>query len=262
MSMSITLKDAGKKDGVSVFVVKGTTPAFVNAIRRTIIGRVPTMAIDVVEFQKNSSAMYDEVIAHRLGLLPLTTDLKSYKLRKECSCEGAGCARCTVKFTLKAKTEGYVYAEELKSSDPAIKPVYPKMPIVKLLKGQELEFEATAVLGFGSEHVKWAAAHAWHTHDATVKLNQKHADLAKELEKFPPQALKNGKLDADLIAEHNLFDVVDGINNDICKVEYVPDTFLLHVENFGQLKTKEILLTAFERLRLDVATLEESMKSE
>ena len=49
-----------------------------------------------------------------------------------------------------------VYASELKSKDPAIKPVYPKMPIVKLLKGQSLEQEALDGLGNGKEDSKWS----------------------------------------------------------------------------------------------------------
>ncbi len=54
---------------------------------------VPTMAIEDVEFRKNNSILYDEIIAHRLGLVPLKTDLKSYNLPEKCKCKGEGCAR-------------------------------------------------------------------------------------------------------------------------------------------------------------------------
>ena len=83
--------------------LKGVTPAIANTIRRCSLDLVPTMAIREVEFTKNSSVLYDEMIAHRLGLLVLSTDLKSYTVPAECSCEGVGCSKCTLKLTLKAK---------------------------------------------------------------------------------------------------------------------------------------------------------------
>jgi len=107
------------------------------------------MAIEDVEVRKNSSSLYDEMIAHRLGLIPLTTDLKSYNLPSECKCEGKGCARCQLVLTLSAKGPGIVYSSSLKSKDPKVKPVFDNFPIVKLLKGQEIELEATATLGTG-----------------------------------------------------------------------------------------------------------------
>ena len=73
----------------------------------------------------------------------------------ECKCKGAGCASCTVKLTLKAQGPGTVYASDIKSKDPEIKPMHGKMPLVKLLEGQELELEATAILGQGKEHSKY-----------------------------------------------------------------------------------------------------------
>ncbi len=154
--MEIRILSSNKEEGKVSFIIKDTTPAFANTLRRIIVDEVPTMAVEEVEFRKNNSISYDEMIAHRIGLIPLTTDLKSYNLPEKCKCDGEGCARCQLKLTLKAtKGSGVVYASELKSKDPKVKPVYPKMPIVKLLKGQSLELEATAVLGKGKDHAKW-----------------------------------------------------------------------------------------------------------
>ena len=135
--MEIRVLSNDKENGKLSFIVKDAIPAFANTLRRIMIDEVPTMAIEDVEFIKNNSILYDEIIAHRLGLIPLTTDLKSYNLPEKCKCNGEGCARCQVKITLKAsKGSGMIYASELKSKDSAIKTVYPKMPIVQLLKGQ------------------------------------------------------------------------------------------------------------------------------
>ncbi|MBW2996490.1 DNA-directed RNA polymerase subunit D, partial [Candidatus Woesearchaeota archaeon] len=145
--MEVKLLKQDKEKGKLSFVIKDANPVFVNTIRRMIIEEVPTLAIETVDFKENSSALYDEVIAHRLGLVPIKTDLKSYELPKECSCKKKGCAKCQLKLTLKVKSAGVVYAESIKSRDAKCKPVHAKMPIVKLLKGQNLELIATAKLG-------------------------------------------------------------------------------------------------------------------
>ncbi|MHA1861394.1 MAG: DNA-directed RNA polymerase subunit D, partial [Candidatus Ranarchaeia archaeon] len=57
------------------FILKDVDVAFANALRRTILTEVPALAIDEVVIVENSSALYDEILAHRLGLIPLKTDL-------------------------------------------------------------------------------------------------------------------------------------------------------------------------------------------
>ncbi|GIU68917.1 MAG: hypothetical protein KatS3mg002_0153 [Candidatus Woesearchaeota archaeon] len=153
--MEIKLLENQEKKNRIIFSLSGVDTAYANTLRRLMGFEVPVMAIEDVEFRKNNSILYDEVLAHRLGLIPLTTDLKSYDLPEECKCKGAGCASCQVKLTLKATGPGMVYSSELKSKDPAIKPVFSKIPIVKLLEGQEVELEATAILGQGKVHSKW-----------------------------------------------------------------------------------------------------------
>lgn len=143
-----------KKENVLSFVIKGINPVIANTIRRSILTNVPTMAIDEVNFLKNDSALYDEIIAHRLGLVPLKTDLKSYNLTQECTCKGQGCPKCMLNFTLKAKGSCSVYSGDLVSADPEVKPAFDKIPITILTDGQKLEIEAVARLGLGKTHAK------------------------------------------------------------------------------------------------------------
>jgi len=157
--MKVTKKSA--KGNTLVVEIQGSTNWYMNTLRRLILSDVPTMAIELVEFRKNDSILYDEIVAHRLGLIPLKTDLKSYKVATQEEIENKEyLAQSSVKLTLKAKGPGVVYAKDLKSKDPKIVPVYPDMPIVKLLEGQEIELEATAVLGTGQVHAKWSPGHA------------------------------------------------------------------------------------------------------
>ena len=131
--MEVKLVENQDKKNRLIFSVKGVDTAYANTLRRIMGFEVPVMAIEDVEFRKNTSILYDEMIAHRLGLIPLSTDLKSYNMMSECKCKGAGCASCTVKLTLKAQGPCTVYASDIKSKDPEIKPLHGKMPIVKLL---------------------------------------------------------------------------------------------------------------------------------
>jgi DNA-directed RNA polymerase subunit D len=162
-----------KKKGTMVMHLKKTNYVFANTLRRAILDLVPTMAIETVNLSQNSSILYDEIIAHRLGLIPLTTDLKSYEMPAACKCEGEGCARCQLKFTLSAKGPGIVTAGDLKSQDPKVKPVYPELPIVELQKGQELEFEAVATLGIGQQHAKWSPGHAYYKYYPVIDVDKK-----------------------------------------------------------------------------------------
>jgi len=141
------------------FLVKGCDTAFANALRRAMIAEVPTMAIDDLFIFDNSSVLPDEVIAHRVGLIPLKTDLDSYVLPERCECQSdLGCSLCRVILTLDVEageSSRTVYSGDLVSEDPAVVPVSPKIPIVKLAPGQALRFEAYARLGVGKDHAKW-----------------------------------------------------------------------------------------------------------
>ena len=225
------------------FLLKKSTPAYANALRRIMLTEVPVMAIEDIEFRKNSSALYDEVLAHRLGLMPLTTDLKSYELPKSQEDVDNKKAKCTLQLTLKEKGPKTVYASDMKSKDPKVKPVYPKTPIVKLLKDQELELVATAILGKGTEHVKWSPGHIWYNYNAKITVN-KSKDVEQFKELYPPQVFnKKGEIDEKLILENNLVDAVAHVNEDLVKVEYDDTEFIFQVESWGQLSPKEIVVT-------------------
>jgi DNA-directed RNA polymerase subunit D len=130
-------------------------PSFANALRRAMIGEVPTLAIENVRIYDNTSALFDEMLAHRLGLIPIRTDLASYVKRDECSCNGEGCPACTATFTMSVEGPGMVYSRDLIPQDPATTPAYDTIPIVKLTKDQKVVVEAHAILSTGREHAKW-----------------------------------------------------------------------------------------------------------
>jgi DNA-directed RNA polymerase subunit D len=117
------------------------------------------MAIDEIVILENSSIMYDELLAHRLGLIPLTTDLSRYVLPEDCDCDNPlGCSKCRVLLVLDSESkEGVkdVVLGDLRSEDEDTIPISPDIPIVKLAHGQKIKLEAYARLGKGKEHAKW-----------------------------------------------------------------------------------------------------------
>jgi DNA-directed RNA polymerase subunit D len=155
-----------KSDLEVKFSIQGITPAFANSLRRIMVSEVPTMAIEWVDFKKNSSALPDELVANRLGQVPLTFDKKVYNLQKGCKCEEKGCSRCQVELVLKKKGPGMVVSGDLKSKDKDVHPVFENIPIVELFENEEMQFEAVAQLGVGREHVKWQAAVVGYKYDS------------------------------------------------------------------------------------------------
>ncbi len=154
--------------------LKGGTAARVNAIRRALLADVPKLAIDDVEFHlgpireeatgkdyDSSTSMFDEAISHRLGLLPIPTDLGQFRRKSECTCGGEGCVHCQVVYSIDRKGPCTVYAKDLVPiGDASLSILEPEVPIVRLGSRQALLAYATAVVGAAREHTKFQVAHA------------------------------------------------------------------------------------------------------
>ncbi len=246
----------------ATYLVKDTTAAYVNTLRRFVLNLVPTMAIETVTFVDNGSALYDEFIAHRLGLIPLTTDLKSYFVRSKCKCGGNGCARCELTFTLDKKGPCTVYAEDLKSADPKVRPAFPRMPITKLLDGQVLKLEAKAILSSGKQHMKFAPGRIFYQGYPEIKIDQSKAkEVAVDI--CPQKILKldGNKVKATDTEACTLCKACqDASPEGAIKVEGSETDFIVTVESWGQLPIKEIISTAIELFDEELEDLKEQVK--
>lgn len=133
------------EDNEKVFAVSlnGIDVGLANALRRYAINSVKSFAIDTVTFYENSSAMFDEYIAHRIGLVPIKTPTKGYH-------EGD-----SIMFTLEAEGPKVVYSGELKSSERDVHVSTEGIPIIKLGKAQRLRIEGKAVMGNAQQHSKF-----------------------------------------------------------------------------------------------------------
>ena len=128
--------------------LKGVTLQYANALRRICLNGVPIYAIDTVDMIENSSVLADEGITHRLGLIPLKTDLSR-------SDESDSRIMLTLDSGDDTETGRTVTSAELSSDDKVVKPSSDRIPIVHLAPGQKLKFEAYATLGRGTKHAKW-----------------------------------------------------------------------------------------------------------
>ncbi|NPA38169.1 MAG: DNA-directed RNA polymerase subunit D [Candidatus Nanohaloarchaeota archaeon] len=155
MSINAEVIDQGK-DFVKIRI-KGAPASLVNAIRRKILNGVETAAVEYIEVNKNTSGLYNEIIAHRLAMIPFTFT-KVIQNRNKCECEDLSCSKCSVRFVLKKKGPGIVYSKDIKTVHEDFKPLYDDIPIVRLLEGQEIDIEGIITLGSGKDHAKYIPA--------------------------------------------------------------------------------------------------------
>ncbi|MBU1111822.1 MAG: DNA-directed RNA polymerase subunit D [archaeon] len=250
-----------KKNMKLSFELNDCDEAFANAIRRTIMEEVPTLAIEDIEVKENSSALYDEMLALRIGLTPIKTDLSSYRLPKNEDEIKERAAGCTLQMGLKVAKKGYVYAEEATSKDTKCTFVYPKMPLVKLAAKQKVDLLMYAVMGQGKDHIKWSPGMAWFYHQADVKVNQKVNLIEQFKHKYPPQIFdKSGKIVKEKIVELNLFDAVEGICDNLIQVTFQDNQFIFNVESWGQLTCQKMLEESANILLNKVEELEAQIK--
>ena len=256
--MNIRITD--KKDLSARFIVENVDTAFMNSMRRIMLAEVPSMAIDEVVVIENSSVLHDEILAHRLGLIPLKTDLDSYNLPEECMCKSElGCNLCRVSLTLDVEAGDNVktiYSSDLVSENPDVRPVSDKIPIAKLAPAQKIRLEAYARLGKGENHAKWQPVSvAAFKHFPKVKISQLCDACGKCVKVCPKRvlALSEGgkKLDLRNVIECTICKdclAVCPKNPPALEVSWDKDVFVLDIESTGALLVERIVIEALKIL--------------
>jgi len=246
-----------QKSEYKIAFVEEIDESLANAIRRSAL-EIPILAIDEVEFYKNDSVLYDEVLALRLGLIPLKTE-KNMELREDCSCKGKGCSKCSAQLKLKAKSSS-VYAKDLKGKAEVI---FEEIPITKLDENQELELVATARLGKGVEHTKFSPGLVYYRNVAEIEVGKDCEGCKKCLEACPLGILK---------FEKNKPELEDKYKCDLCEacveeckkhgkgaIKILPGKELIFfIESWGQISSKEILESAVKALKDNLKIVEKA----
>jgi DNA-directed RNA polymerase subunit D len=263
-----------EKDDTNIrIVVRDIDVTLMNALRRIALAEVPSMAIDEVVMIENSAILQDEIISHRLGLTPLKTDLETYNLPEDCSCQSEfGCSLCRVTLTLDVEAnEGTrtVYSGELISDNPGIVPVSDKIPIIKLAKGQKLKLEAYARLGKGKNHAKWQPTCVCaYKYFPRIEITSKNCEDCQKCADICPKkvyAVKDNMIEVkDLLACNLCMDCVDACPTEPkgIKVDWEQNCFIMNIESTGVLPPETILREATKILDKQLKEFEEQIKVE
>ena len=255
------------EDRKAKFILRNSSPAMANALRRTMLQDIPKMAIDKVEFHlgpimqddkeyESVTSLFDEIIAHRLGLIPVpTTD--QFTFQKDCSCGGVGCPGCTIMYSLNKVGPGTVLSGDLMPlGDSTLKVKDEAIPIVELTDTQAVLIYATAVMGTAKQHVKWQAAFGvGYSYMPTVKINPDRAGVAEVQEaaaSYPGLfKVEGGKLVVDDIYRACTYGKAveqDPALQDAVTVEWDDTAFVFKYETDGSLTARQVLDKAVEIL--------------
>jgi DNA-directed RNA polymerase subunit D len=241
------------KDRKAKFVLSDVTPSFANSVRRAMIADIPKMAIDFVDIYDNTSVLFDEMLALRLGLIPLKTNLDMYQLQSECECKGAGCALCQATFTLSSEGPCVVHSSDLKSSDPDTVPADNNIPIVELKAGQKVVLTAVARLGTGKEHSKFQPVCAAGYKNVPVITISDQCDMCKQCVDICPRnvyKVEKGKLAITDVNKCSMCKLcVETCDAGAIEIGFEGRSFIFTIETDGSYSAQEIITRATKSLR-------------
>ncbi|MEK6927008.1 MAG: DNA-directed RNA polymerase subunit D [Nanoarchaeota archaeon] len=210
-----------------------------NAIRRSV-AEVPTLAIEDIEMYKNDSALYDEIVAHRIGLIPIKTE-KSMSSKTKIDFKLSKVGPCTV------------YSGDLEGSADL---VFDKIPITVLGDGHKLELVATAILGLGINHAKFIPGLCYYRHILNVKSSPE-VDAIIQKSKFG--AIKPEKKGSSWLCDLN-----EAEASAIVKIDEKAITdsneILFIIESYGNMPAQDIFTKAIEALEDNLKEFEKAIK--
>ncbi|KAK0419774.1 hypothetical protein QR680_014314 [Steinernema hermaphroditum] len=256
-------------DEMVKFYIDGTHLGTANALRRVCIAEVPTLAIDWVQIEVNTTVLHDEFIAHRMGLIPLACySVIDMHYTRDCDCTSF-CERCAVEFALNVKCHEEsrsVTTADLVSSNSQVFPACgtplknyrernssfvrsendtehdaQDVLIVKLRKHQEIRMKCYAKKGFAKEHAKWSpVSSVSFTYDPDNKFRHVVYPVPADWPKSEYTELAESDKTCEM--PHDPFGE--------------PTKFFFKVESTGALKARTIVEEALQALHKKLETLE------
>lgn len=270
-----------------IFVLSNVDLSVANALRRVMIAEVPTLAIDEVNIEINNTVLHDEMIAHRLGLVPLFSEAaESYVMRAECDCDDGLCPKCAVEFSIDVTCDAArieVTSKDLINRTDTnklgrVEPIHTDpqgggrpdgIVIVKLAKGQALKLRAIARRGVGKQHAKFSpVCGCTFQPEPRVRLNRMRLD---EMDDDNKRALadscprkvfafdeKKGRLEvveqaACIFCDECVIAAEKMGINDLVDVSTVPERFIFTVESTGAMEPHQIVQRAISRIQAKLA---------
>ena len=263
------------------FDLVGVDASIANSIRRVLIAEVPTVAIEHVYIWNNTSIIQDEVLSHRLGLIPLAIDPRklSFKMDDEANDQN------TVVFNLKAecKKRGaskdagivgrYVYSSQLEwdpkgdqaetMADCPPRPVHSDIVIAKMALGQSMEMELHCEKGIGKDHAKFSpVATATYRLLPLIEILKPIPEplIPKFIACFPEGVMEQGGENGVRVVDARK----DTVSREVLRhpefegfvrLGRIQDHFLFSVESTGIYEPEQLLPASIEVLRRKIALL-------
>eukprot|EP01124_Arcella_intermedia_P016755 TRINITY_DN23361_c0_g1_i1.p1 TRINITY_DN23361_c0_g1~~TRINITY_DN23361_c0_g1_i1.p1 ORF type:complete len:358 (+),score=78.77 TRINITY_DN23361_c0_g1_i1:48-1121(+) len=285
------IKIQSMNDEEMIFDLIGVDAPIANALRRVLISEVPTLAIENVYIIENSSIIQDEVLAHRLGLIPIKADPRWFEYLPA---DGELTDKNTLEFTLKVKCEKKKdykesYPDHLKYEhskvysgdmvwvphgvqadefvgENAIKPVHDDILIAKLRPGQEIDLSARCCKGIGKDHAKFSpvATATYRLLPEVTIIGDLTGDKADALVKKCPMNVFDiedlgGKKKAKVVNPRNCSMCRECIRevgwDKLVKLRRKKDHFIFHIESTQILPPKILFEEAVKKLLEKIETL-------
>lgn len=285
---SLKMKIRSYSDDTLEFEVEGISCSIANALRRVMIAEVPTMAIEHVYIVNNTSIIQDEVLSHRLGLIPLRVDPRLFEwkgqddeanekntivLKLDVTCQRLPDGSMEHEKVYSSKLEWLSTGSELPNDtktvfgcdqsmmiESPVEPVHNDILIAKLRPGQTITLECHCIKGVGEEHAKWSpVATTWYKLYPEVVLLT--SDIPEEVqerlcEELPGLVYRDddGVLCVDDAIEHEiLLEKVRRLSGedelrDVIQLRKRKDKFVFTIESTGAYKPHEIFQEAVKRL--------------
>jgi DNA-directed RNA polymerase subunit D len=242
------IKKVSESNNTLKLLVSGIDTALLNGLRRSIMNSVTSYAAETIAIYENSSVMPDEMLSHRLALIPIQATEKKTKKGD------------SVKFSLEKEGPLTVYSSDITSNGGG-EIMEKQVPLVKLKKGQRIKLEIEAVAGTGKEHAKWQPALI--AYKKIPKITFAHVkDPSTIVKSCPPKMLelKAGKIFVTDPANFQLYGFLQDKFPEEVEVDYDTDSFLVMIETFRGKTNREILLEGIESLQEKNQGFKEALK--
>ena len=269
----MSLKILKSEDRFIRFVIDGITPSIANSLRRVLMDDIPKLAIDKVVFHHgqirdregnvydSSLPLFDEIVAHRLSLIPLVTDQKM-NFRNQCVCEGKGCPLCTMSYSINKIGPAVVTSADLQPlGNPELTPSDPDIPVVKLGPKQAMLVTAEAILGRGREHTKWQA-----TSGVSYKYHREYLVTKAEIEDWkniketcPSNVISEDSKTIRFTDDTPCSKITQLMDRSGVKIIEDDTKFVFQFETDGSYRSVDLLGYALKRLPQRLNTLLESL---
>ncbi|MDA8054787.1 MAG: DNA-directed RNA polymerase subunit D [Thermoplasmatales archaeon] len=273
MSESIKIIEEGET--FIRFEISDITPAYANLLRRTLINDIPKLAISKVNFHHGEirqegekvysslTSLFDEVIASRLGMVPLPTDLKMNE-RDSCSCGGAGCSLCTVNYSIFVVGPKKVMSGDLVAiGDSKMSPSDKEIPIVELNERQAMMLDAEAYLGRAREHARFqTTSGVSYRYGRELKVSAREPELDEIIKHSPKNVLKKGDKEVVFTADYPSKYIGKVYRMDSLEVKEDETRFIFYFETDGSLTPRQILDYALSRIKERLSGIVEKVPGE